>query len=136
MFDCPEAYPGYNESIRLEEYETIKEKINSKYKTNSTALQIRSEFEEAFNKLFDSMLEEYSDRIFDVIYVLMDCFNINEIKAYRYLSKSNKEKVRNFAKGRYHTGYYERLERDKMKKNAEKKGQSFFEYETIDDIFE
>jgi hypothetical protein len=28
------------------------------------------------------------------------------------------------------------LERDKMKKNAEKKGQSFFEYETIDDIFE
>ena len=136
LFEGEEAYPGFSEDIHLEEYESIKTKINEKHGTNNTALQIRSEFEVTFNKLFDSMLEEYSDRIFDVIYVMMDCFNINEIKAFRYLSKTNKEKVRNFAKNNYNTFYYETKEKMKQKAKAEKKGKIFYEYDSIDDLFE
>ena len=129
-------YPGYNEDIRMEEYEKIKTVINDKYGTDDTALQIRAEAEKTFNKLFDSMMEEYSDRVFDVLYVMMDCFNITEIKAIRYLNKDNKEKVRNYAKNNYNTYYFENMEKEKKREKLEKKGKKLIEHENITELFE
>jgi len=134
--DTEEAYPGYNEDIQLEEYESIKTKINDKFSSDTTALQIRTEFEIAFNKLFDSMLEEYSHRVFDIIYVMMDCFNINETKAIRYLNDDNREKVRNFASNNFNTHYYEKCEQKRLKKKADKKGKIFYIHEDARDLFE
>jgi hypothetical protein len=131
-----EAFPGHNQEVNLEEYESIKEKINSKYNCNMTALQIRSEFEVAYNKIFDSLMQDHSHEIFNIIYVLMDCFNIDEIKAVRYLNKSNREIIRAFAINNHETYYYENIERKKMKEKALKKGKTYFEHDDIGDLFE
>ena len=131
-----EAFPGHNEDINLEEYESIKEKINSKYGCEMTALQVRAEFEQAYNKLFESLLFEHSHEVFNILYVLMDCFNIDEIKAVRYLNKSNREKVRAFAINNCETHYYENIEKRNQKAKAEKKGRTYFEHDDIGDMFE
>jgi hypothetical protein len=135
-FSTPEAYPGHNEDINLEEYESIKDKINEKHNCNMTALQVRSEFEKTYNKLFDTLMQEHSHEVFNILYVMMDCFNIDEIKAVRYLNKTNKEKVRSFAVTNCNTNYYEKLEQRKLKAKAEKKGKTFFEHNDIGDMFE
>lgn len=132
-----EAYfPGYNEDVHMEEYEQIRKHINEKFDTKSSAMQVRAEFEIAFNKLFDSMMEDYSDRVFDVLYVMMESFNINEIKAYRYLNKDNKEKVRNFAINRKNAYYYEKKEKEMIKKKMKKKGKPFYEFQDVRGLFE
>jgi hypothetical protein len=131
-----EPFPGHNEDINLQEYESIKDKVNDKYECDMTALQVRAEFELAYNKIFDSLMQEHSHEIFNIIYVLMDCFNIDEIKAVRYLNKTNKEMVRAFAIGNHETHYYEKLEQRKLKQKAEAKGKTFFEHDDIGDLFE
>jgi len=131
-----ETYPGHNDDIKLAEFEKIKDKINEKYRTELSALDVRSEFEIAYNKLFDTMLNEHSEKIFDIIYLFMDVFNIDEIKAVRYLNKSNREIVRQFAINNYNTKYYENIERAQLKRKLEKKGRTFFDYLDIRELFE
>ena len=131
-----EPFPGHNEDINLEEYESIKEKINKKYDCKMTALQVRTEFEQAYNKIFDSLMQEHSHEIFNIIYVLMDCFNVDEIKAVRYLNKSNREKVRSYAISNHETHYYQNIEKKNLKMKAEKKGKTFFEHDDIGDMFQ
>jgi hypothetical protein len=131
-----EVFAGHLDTIHLEEYETIRDKINLKYQTNATALQIRSEFEDAYNKLFEKLLVDHSHEVFNIIYVLMDCFNIDEIKAVRYLKPENKEIVKAFAKSKCETFYYEKIEQGIEKEKCEKKGITFFEHSNIKDLFE
>ena len=127
-----ELYPGYNEMIKLRSYDEIKTVVNDKYGTKTSASQVRLEFESAYNKLFDCMMKDYSNRIFDVIFVLMDTFNIkNETRAIRYLNKRNRELVKNFAKSKFETAYYEKKEREKIVKKRLKRDQKMI---TITDI--
>ena len=53
------------------------------------------------------MLVDYSDRLFDIIYVMMDTFNLSERKAVSYLNSRHKEMLRSFAMSNYNTFYYE-----------------------------
>lgn len=114
-------YPGYSEDIQLAEYEAVKKVINKKYKTNNTALEIRSEFEEAYNKIFSSMIADHPKQPFEIIWVIMDHFNIDEVKAVRYLNKENYAIVRDYAKEHCHTPYYENIETDLKQKKIDKK---------------
>lgn len=134
-FLSEEAYPGYEESIQLQEYESIKEKINEKFDCDLSAIQVRSEFEIAYNKLFENLLQSHSHEMFKIIYVLMDCFNISEVKAVRYLSKDNKEKIRAFAINNCNTKYYQQIEKNIKKEKLEKKGITFFEHDDIGGLF-
>lgn len=129
------AYPGYDEDIQMEEYKAIRQKINNKYNTSLTSAQIRKEFEIAYNKLFDSMMSEYSHRVFHIMYVLMDCFNIDEIKAFRYLNKQNKEKVRSFAMSKSKSWYWQKKEKDKINAKLLKKGKKIVEVQDITNLF-
>lgn len=136
FFAEPEAYPGYNEEVDLLEYEKIKDHVNDKYDCDMSAIEVRSEFESAYNKLFDNLMQDHSHEIFNIIYVLMDCFNINEVKAVRYLSEDNKEILRVFAINNRETAYYQKMENVKEKAKMEKKGLKFFEHINVDDLFE
>jgi hypothetical protein len=82
------------------------------------------------------MLQEHSHEIFNIIYVMMDCFNIDEVKAVRYLNKDNKEKLRSFAINNKETSYYEKIEKNNEKKKLEKKGLKYFEHVDMEDLFE
>ena len=126
-----EPFVGHTEEYRLQEYESIKDKINEKYECNMTALEVRAEFERAYNKLFEALLVEHSHEIFNILYVMMDCFNIDEIKAVRYLNKENKEMVRAFAESNFNTYYYENKEQQMLQEKG--KGQATFE--NIEDLF-
>lgn len=130
-----EAFPGYDEDIRMEEYREIRKIINKKYNSTLSESQVRLEFERAYNKLFDSMMESYSHRVFHIIYVMMDCFNIDEIKAFRYLNVQNKEKVRNFALNKDKSWYWQKKEKEKIKNKMNKKGKSLLEAQDIKNLF-
>jgi len=131
-----EAYPGYNEDQRFLEFEEIKNVINEKYGSDTTAFQVRTELEETYNKLFNILMMDFSDKVFDIIFVLMDTFNITESKAISYLDDDNKEKVKCFAKSHYNTFYYENIEKKHAKEQCEKKGIPYYEFEDIRDCFE
>lgn len=136
MYDTPEPYPGHIEDINMMEYETIKAIINEEYGTTSTALEIRSEFEIAFNKIFENMLLHHSHEVFKIIWVMVDEFNVSEEKILRYLNDENKEKVRNFAMNNYETYYYELKEEEQEKEKMLEKGRSYFKCVRTDDLFE
>jgi hypothetical protein len=133
--EIEESYPGYSEDIKMTEFEDIKTVINEKYKTDFTSTEIRSECEEAFNKIFNKMLAIYPNRIFDIIYILMDEFNISESKAVRCLNKENREIVRNFAISTYHTGYYQKKERELEKEKMERLGKPHYEFRSMSKFF-
>jgi hypothetical protein len=127
---------GHDDSISGLEYESIKNIINEVHSCDMTALEVRSEFELAYNKIFDNMMVDYSDKIFDVLYVLMEEFNIDEIKAVRYLNEKNKDMVRNFAISTCNTFYYETKEKQQQKEKALEKGKVYHEHVDIRDLFE
>jgi len=131
-----QAYPGYTEESKQVEYEKIKNKINTKYNVDFTAFSVRAEFEKVYNKLFETLLQDHSNKIFDILYVFMDCFNINEVKAVRYLNKQNKELVRNYALCNYNTKYYENIEQQKIDAKLEKKGKKSHKHSNINNLFE
>lgn len=131
-----ESFPGYDESIKMGEYEDVKDIVNEIHGTNSTAIEVRKEFEVAYNKLFDQLALQSPDRIMHILLLFCDEFNIDEAKAYRCLNKQNKELVRAFAKSNCNTHYYEKMEEKKIKEKMEKKGQVYFKCERIDDLFE
>jgi len=134
-FNTDNVHCGYNEEIHLLEYEKLKDALNKKYNTSFTAFQVRADFEEAYNKLFDMMMAEYSEKIFDILYVFVDCFNISEAKAFRHLNKKNREIVRSFAINNYNTLYYQNIEKRKQKDKLEKKGKNYNEFSDIGDLF-
>jgi hypothetical protein len=136
LTDREQFYPGLNKDVKLQEYEDVSKLINEKYKTSSTPLQVRKEFEEAYNKLFETMLVEYPTRVFDILYVLMDAFNINETKAVQHLTQKNQEIVRSYAKSKYNTYYYEKKEVEQIKEKYKKQGKKYFDYQVIKDLFE
>lgn len=130
-------YPGYHEEIQLVEYEEVKRKINKKYKTSNTALEIRSEFEVAYNKIFDKMIKDDPNKIIEIIWVIMDVFNIDEVKAIRYLNKDNFEMVRNYMIQEKNTVYYQNIEKDLKDQKIEKKANKYRKsIKTIMDLFE
>jgi hypothetical protein len=130
-----EPFPGHNEDIQLQEYEKIKDVVNENHNCDMSALEVRSEFEQAYNKIFESLLVDHSHEIFNIIYVLMDEFNISEMKAVRYLYPENKEKVRAFAINKCNTSYYEKIEKKLEKEKVEKKGGVYSSHKNISDLF-
>lgn len=127
---------GHNTGIGGLEYEEIANIINEIHNTDLQPLECRSEFEDAYNKIFDRMMIIYPERVFDVLYVIMDEFNIDEIKAVRYLNEKNKSIVRNYAMATCTTDYYQKKEKQKMKEKAEEKGKLWIEHVDIEDLFE
>jgi hypothetical protein len=130
-----ESFPGYNEDIQLQEYEKIKEVINEKYKCNLNATEVRTEFEDAYNKLFSVMLAQFPDKVFKIIELFMDEFNIDEVKAVRNLNEENREKVRSFAITNYNTSYYQKIEKRNEKEKMERLGKGYNEVSDLRDLF-
>lgn len=130
-----EAFPGYNEEIQLQEYEKIKDIINEKYECKMTATEVRTEFEDAYNKIFESMFMQFPDQVFNILHVLMDEFNIDEVKAVRNLNEENTEKVRSFAITNCNTAYYQRQERKQKKEQMERLGKGYNEVADLTDMF-
>lgn len=124
----------YNE--KLVGYDEIREQINKTYDCKLTNKDVRNEFLDAINKVFSSMAYNYSDRLFDVIYVMMEEFKVNECKLIRYLNNENLSKLRNYAKNNYETRYWEVKEKEKNDTKLEKLGKSFEIRATISDLFE
>ncbi len=109
------------------EYDEIARTINDKNKKNiKTAQQIQIEFRTTVNRLFDTMLEQFPDRIFNILQVMAEEFNIPEHKLIRYLNIENMEKVKDYAKEHYHTHYWEKKEKEakinKINKKLVKRG--------------
>ena len=130
-------YPAHHEDVQLLEFEDVKKQINRKYKTNTSALEVRAEFEIAYNKIFDKMIKEDSDKIIEIIWVIMDVFYIDEVKAVRYLNKENFELVRNFMIQEKNTTYYQNIEKELKDKKIEKKAKKYKKsIKTIMDLFE
>ena len=127
---------AHDESVNGLEYEDIANIINELHSTNLKPLECRSEFELAYNKIFDQMLQYYPNRVFDIVYVIMDEFNIDEVKAVRYLNDKNKSIVRNFAMANCTTDYWEKKEKDMLRDKAHRKGKVFIEHVDVDDLFE
>ena len=130
-------YPAHHDDVQLLEYEDVKKQINRKYKTNTTALEVRSEFEIAYNKLFDKMISQDPNKITEIIWVIMDVFHIDEVKAIRYLNKENFELVRNFMIQEKNTSYYQNIEKELKDEKIEKKAKKYKRsIKTIMDLFE
>jgi hypothetical protein len=136
MYDTPEAYPAHNEAINMMEYETLTAIINQKYGTNSTTLEIRSEFLDIFNRIFEDMLRLHSHEVHKIVWVMVDAYNISEENILRYLNEDNKEKLRNYAINNYETKYYEDIEERNLRQKMEEKGQTFFKHVRTDSLFE
>lgn len=124
----------YND--KLMGYDEIRKEINENYNCSLTNKEVRKEFLDAINKVFSSMLEDYSDRVFDVIYVMMEEFKVNESKLIRYLNDENMTVLRNFAKNNYETRYWEVKEKEKKDAKFEKMGKKFEIRDSIFDLFE
>jgi len=134
----PETYyPGLNSDQQLNEYEKVKNFVNKKYGTKNTSLEIRAELEEAYNKIFDKMLQGSEDKVFQIIWVMMDFFNIDEVKAVRYLNKKNYEFLRKHVVENKNTLYYQKIEKAlQEKKVAKKELKMKRSIKTIMDLFE
>jgi hypothetical protein len=127
---------GHDDSVSGFEYEEIARIINELHNTDLKPLECRAEFESAYNKIFDRMLLEYPEKVFDILYVIMDEFNIDEIKAVRYLNEKNKSVVRNFAMANCVTDYWQKKEKEAKRTKAHEKGKLYLEHIDTEDLFE
>ena len=121
---------------KLVGYDEIRVEINRKHNINLTNKEVRKEFLAAVNKVFADMSEDFGDRLFDVIYVMMEEFEVNESKLVRYLDKDNMSKLRSFAVNNYETTYWETKEKKKKDDKSEKKGRMTEVRTRITDLFE
>lgn len=124
----------YNE--KLVGYDIIRDEINKKYDSDLNNKAVRKEFLDAINKVFTNMSDSFGDRLFDVIYVMMEEFKISENKLVRYLDKDNLSKLRSFAVNNYETKYWETKEKQKKDDKLQRHGKSHKVREDINDLFE
>jgi hypothetical protein len=124
----------YNE--KLVGYDTIRKEINDRYDCKLTNKGVRKEFLASINKVFANMSDSFGDRLFDVIYVMMEEFKISENKLVRYLDRDNMSKLRNFAVNHYETGYWETKEKEKKDNKLERHGKGFRIRTNISELFE
>lgn len=91
---------------------------------------------EPFNEIFDTLMITFPDKLFQIVYILADKFDVTEDKIFRTLNEENRHKLKNFAMNTYHTKYYEDRERIKIQHKMIKKGKGGELREPIEDLFD
>jgi hypothetical protein len=124
----------YND--KLVGYDEIRKQINDKHECSLTNKEVRKEFMSGINKIFSSMSEIYGERLFDVMYVIMEEFKISENKLVRYLDKDNLSKLRSYAVNNYETGYWEKKEKARKDDKLQRHGKAHRIRDNISDLFE
>ena len=118
------------------EYKEIAEIINESYECDMSAQQIQKEMRKSINKLFSVMIEQFPDRLFDVVQVFSEEFKIPEDKFVRYLNNRNMEMLRNYADNNYETYYYKKKEKEKLDTKRKSRGEKITERDELTDLFE
>lgn len=117
-------------------YGNIATQINEKYGTDFTYQSMRDEMCKIVNKLFRNMISEHPTKMFQVVEVMAQEFNVEEEKLVRYLDKDNYNRLREFAKKNYCTYYWENMERKKFEAKAKKKGKKTCRIQSSNEMFE